>query len=159
MRLEVATSDSLGVYLIGEITLEMTERILRETHSDSRPQKMYLSTPGGDVGCALAIYDALRQHGHVTVIATGNVSSAGVIVLLGGTERKATPHARFLFHELSLEGESTPYEQAELLASTELVAQLYSERMTLTPAASAALLQGETRMDVEQARRLGLLTM
>jgi ATP-dependent protease ClpP protease subunit len=64
---------------------------------------LWVSTDGGNVVDALAIYDVLSMR-DVTTIATGACFSSGLIVLLAGKRRYATEHCRFLTHPVLSRG-------------------------------------------------------
>ena len=59
--------------------------------------ELYLDSPGGSLGAALALYDVLRTlTSPVSTTCTGTAGGASVLILAGGTSgrRFALPHAR-----------------------------------------------------------------
>jgi ATP-dependent Clp protease protease subunit len=68
--------------------------------NSAEPIELWLNTPGGEIDEMWAIYDAMRTAGSlVHTVAIGNVSSAGCLVLAGGTgTRYAFPNASFMWH-------------------------------------------------------------
>ncbi len=64
------------------------------------PIELWLSTPGGSTDEMWAIYDAMRTaRSLIHTVALGNVSSAGCLILAGGTgTRYAMPNASFMWH-------------------------------------------------------------
>lgn len=63
------------------------------------PVVVHLNTPGGEEVAMFAIHDAIRKHGDVTVIAYGQVCSAGVLLLACARHRKVTQSAILMSHE------------------------------------------------------------
>lgn len=60
---------------------------------------VHLNTPGGDEVAMFAIHDAIRRHGNVTVIAYGEVCSAGVLILACAQRRKVAESTILMSHE------------------------------------------------------------
>lgn len=69
----------------------------------SAPIRLYLNTPGGDTTSMFAIHDAIRaSHAQVHVIGTGQVCSAGVLILACGHRRFVTESCCLMSHEPTL---------------------------------------------------------
>ena len=60
---------------------------------------VHLNTPGGDEVSMFAIHDAIRRHGSVTVVAYGQVCSAGVLILACAQDRVVTQSTILMSHE------------------------------------------------------------
>jgi ATP-dependent protease ClpP protease subunit len=90
------------LHLIGEVNFDMVRAVLTQLESGTL-DTIWLATDGGRVEAALAIYDLIKDRG-ITVIGTGTVASAGLLVLLGGDTRRATPYTRFMSHPVRAEG-------------------------------------------------------
>lgn len=102
---------TLGVHLptrtlalVGEVDLDMVHRTLSGlqfidgTEKDSITIK--LSSPGGDMYSALAIYDAVRScKSNVTIIGFGMVFSAATVILQAADERLLLPQTSLLIHQ------------------------------------------------------------
>lgn len=71
--------------------------------SPEAPIDIVISSYGGCVYDALALYDLLRSLDYLEVRthATGKVMSAGFIIFLAGDKRTASPRVRFMMHSLS----------------------------------------------------------
>lgn len=66
----------------------------------SEPVRLYLNTPGGDVLSAFAIHDRIHESEvPVKVVGTGNVCSAGVLILACGHERYVTESTMWMSHQ------------------------------------------------------------
>jgi ATP-dependent protease ClpP protease subunit len=63
------------------------------------PLEVHLNTPGGDEVSMFAIHDAIRRHGQITVVAYGQVCSAGVLLLACAQTRLVTPSTILMSHE------------------------------------------------------------
>lgn len=64
---------------------------------------VHITSPGGGVYHALAIYDAMRRisrNRRVLTFVTGYAASAATIVMQAGDTRLASPNARFMMHEI-----------------------------------------------------------
>jgi ATP-dependent Clp protease protease subunit len=71
----------------------------------TRPIFVFLSTPGGDVDAALALYDTIKglvdSGVEIYTVAVGECFSAGTIVLQAGLKRFITPNTYLMIHEIS----------------------------------------------------------
>ena len=101
-----------GVVTInGDIEDFEVQQLLQELNQIRRKVKpggkiqINITSSGGDVYPALAMYDVIRSMSpayDITTIAIGHAcSAAAMIVLQAGDERAATPNTRFLLHEVS----------------------------------------------------------
>ena len=77
------------------------------------PVQIHMNTPGGDVDSMFSIHDAIRRHGDVTVIAYGQVCSAGVLILACGHTRLVTESLIWMSHESSGSGGELGYRAAK----------------------------------------------
>lgn len=145
------------ITLFGEICVEMAEHTIKEVVEEGEREIM-LSTVGGDVTAALAIYDCIKDN-DVTVIGTGSVASAGIVVLLGGDKRYATKNTRLMTHALSVSGEDgeTCEVDEETRKLTSIIADLLVERTGMTLTQAKAMLQSENYFDTEEAVKMGFL--
>jgi len=84
---------------IDDGTTEMVMGLLTQYEDDDLSIDFYINTEGGDPFCALALYDYIRSLStDVTIIAQGQVASAGVLVFLAGDERLITPNSSIMIH-------------------------------------------------------------
>lgn len=61
--------------------------------------KIILSTVGGDISCMFSIYDIIRNSNKpVVVIGTGEICSAGVLILVAGHKRFVTENCVVMTH-------------------------------------------------------------
>lgn len=69
---------------------------------DSKPIRMYINCPGGQVYAGMAIYDTIQQVAcPVSTVAVGFTASFGTVLLTAGTEgmRYALPNATIHMHQ------------------------------------------------------------
>ena len=70
------------------------------------PVELYLNTPGGDVTSMFAIHDAIRTSARpIHVYASGQVVSAGVLLLACGHRRFVSESCALMSHEATVGGE------------------------------------------------------
>jgi len=97
----IATSEEMEDSSQG---IEHVLRAIQFMDSTQGTIELWVSSPGGDICEALAIYDAIRAcNNTVQTVGTGCIASAAVMILAGGHERYATPHAWFMSHASSTE--------------------------------------------------------
>jgi ATP-dependent Clp protease protease subunit len=97
------------VWLCGEINKASARRIVTSLMwsmvKGARPIFVFLSTPGGDVDAALALYDTIKglvnSGVEIYTVAVGECFSAGTIVLQAGLKRFITPNTYLMIHEIS----------------------------------------------------------
>jgi ATP-dependent protease ClpP protease subunit len=67
------------------------------------PIRIYLNTPGGDVISSFVIHDRIHDDPDITfkVMGTGNVCSAGVLILACADERYVTESCMWMTHQAS----------------------------------------------------------
>lgn len=94
------------------------------SEDDSKPIRMYINSPGGQVYAGMAIYDTMQQVScPVSTVAVGFTASFGTILLTAGTKgmRYALPNATVHLHQPlgGARGQATDIAiQAEQLAYT-----------------------------------------
>ena len=102
--------DSRTVLVFGPIEPKLTREVVSQLLildqvSSSKPIKMLINSPGGLADDGFAIFDVMRWvSAPVYSICTGLAASAATIVMLGtrGKERRLiTPHARVMLHQPS----------------------------------------------------------
>ncbi len=72
------------------------------SEDDSKPIRMYINSPGGQVYAGMAIYDTMQQvECPVSTVAVGFTASFGTILLTAGTKgmRYALPNATIHLHQ------------------------------------------------------------
>jgi ATP-dependent protease ClpP protease subunit len=82
--------------LFGEITPEKADGFLASFHP--HVSEVVISSPGGDIGSMLALFDAIRLR-EITVTGTGLLQSAAAVLLQAGKIRAMTRNSLLLFHE------------------------------------------------------------
>jgi len=102
----------------------------------NEPIKVILNSVGGSVYDGLLVFDTIKSLTdkgiEVTTEARGLAASMGSIILQAGTKRLATPHTRFLIHEVSSWqwGETTKLEERteEMRKLNDMLNGIYAER-------------------------------
>lgn len=86
------------IYLAGEVNSQMYLDLMKKLDETIGKVEVSINSPGGGLCSGMAMYDRLKQIEDCTVTATGDCSSAALIVLQAGKFRWATPHTSFLIH-------------------------------------------------------------
>jgi ATP-dependent Clp protease protease subunit len=97
------------IWLCGEINKASVRRVttslIWSMTKGARPIFIFLSTPGGDVDAALALYDTIKglvdSGVEIYTVAVGECFSAGTIILQAGLKRFITPNTYLMIHEIS----------------------------------------------------------
>ena len=104
--LEKKFLETRQLLLSGEIDKDLSEKIVRQLFvleaDSSKPIKLFIDSPGGDVDAGFAIFDVIRFiDAPVITIGMGLVASAAALVLLAtpGERRFGFPNSRYLIHQ------------------------------------------------------------
>lgn len=134
---------SREIWLIGEVNDNLFSTVgaglLHLAQDDpQQPIKLYVSSDGGDYHTGIALADLIRGLPvPVHTVGLSTVYSAATYPFLAGTHRSCYPHTSFYFHSISVKGEITMGQaaqvfthwrealqsQARLLADTTLVTE------------------------------------
>jgi ATP-dependent Clp protease, protease subunit len=82
--------------------LVVAELIHLDADDSTRPIRLYINSPGGEMSSMLAIYDTMQHVGSpVETVCIGMAASAAAVILAGGEKgrRGALPHARVMIHQ------------------------------------------------------------
>ena len=93
------------LHLFGDIDIPMSRRVYKIFNmleqEGMKEVLIVLNSLGGSIDNAFAIYDRLIMSPVIsTVLATGDVCSAALIILQGGTKRLSTPNCQFMAHPI-----------------------------------------------------------
>ena len=169
--------DTKSFELTGEVDEAMYLRALKNLHYLNQTNceiTIFLSSMGGSTSHAIAIYDLIKNSSNrVRIVATGEVYSAGTMILMSGDERIMTDNARLMLHtgEESL-GPDKPRNIDALYkmnrADEELMYRMYMERINekkkadkkkyLTTKEVQDMLVNDIYLDAKTSLSLGLIT-
>lgn len=123
-----------------------------------------LTSIGGDALVALAFYDRIRRcKSDVTIIATGLVASAAVIILAAGDTRLMSKNAWVMVHEdtpVADEGAKVTQFEKTAKVSRRLEDQwnkILAERTGISASVWAKLHEDETYLNAIECKKLGLV--
>ena len=94
-----------SVYWIGSVDEKHCDQVLEKLtalckDNDTEEATLFICSGGGDTKVCFAFYDIVRTlHLNLTTVASGEASSAAVIVWLAGLHRLITPHTVVFLHE------------------------------------------------------------
>ena len=91
----------LGQPITADIANIITAQLLYlESVDPKKPITIYINSPGGSVYDGLAIYDTIQYiNPDVHTVCVGLAASMGAVLLCGGSDRCALPHARIMIHQ------------------------------------------------------------
>jgi ATP-dependent Clp protease protease subunit len=149
--------------LIGEVNEDMYAKVVASiiamSHLASPPQEItfLLSTYGGDLYSAFAIYDMIkRQEVKTKVMCNGPVMSAGTIIMQAADERVITPRSYLMYHFGSQVAE-TQQCVVHFAEITKDVKQLYQQTSKASKKTINGWFEKETYYNAKQALELGLV--
>jgi ATP-dependent Clp endopeptidase proteolytic subunit ClpP len=125
--------------------------------------KITLYTTGGSVYLALGIYDAIKAcRSPVEIRAIGECMSAGTIILQAADYRYAYPNTTFMIHKGDVDMGRVSVNDAEIETQeikriTRKMIDIYVSCMSLGREAIEDLLNKDTFMDANAAKRIGLI--
>lgn len=123
---------------------------------------VYISSPGGNVDDALAIYDLLKGYdGEVTTHLTGIVASAATIIALGGQKIIMSTGSIFMIHNVRSGIWGTAEEKRKQAETDDQVEQLiigiYANKTGMSTDELKSMMDEETWMNAETAKELGFV--
>jgi ATP-dependent Clp protease protease subunit len=145
--------------------LVMAQLLFLEKEDPDRDIDVYINSPGGSVTAALAMYDTMQcVKPHVATICAGFAASAATIVLVGGAKgkRMALPRSKVLIHQPwigQISGQATDIEihARDLIATRELLAEIYAERTGQPREKILADLERDYHMTAQEALDYGII--
>lgn len=127
---------------------------------------LYITSPGGYIPLALAVYEFVRTRGMVLqTIAMGQVASSALLIFLAGTRRVASANTTFFVHGITRSWDSPPHlrlrELKSLTAATaaeqKLICQLLAGGTVLPEKRWQQLAERETYITAREALDYGLV--
>jgi ATP-dependent Clp protease protease subunit len=122
---------SRTLYLVGEINANSVMEIIvginiLMTKDKTKPIKLYISSPGGDVSSGLALCDYITNiPTKVITIALGVVASMGTVIFICGDKRMMTRSSTLMLHDMIIGFSPKPYQHAK-------AQQVYIDRIRKT---------------------------
>lgn len=161
-RLELLIYDFIGSSSPNSVKAADIVRQI-QSRPDAKEIHVRISSSGGRIIDALAIYSALRSHkARVTTYAEGLVASAAVIVFLAGDSRLMSEGTQLMVHQATnkVNGEASDFRKAaDVLDRFNAGAvAIMAERTGITREEIQKLLATETWMDTPEAISKGFAT-
>jgi ATP-dependent Clp protease protease subunit len=127
--------------------------------------QLFINSPGGSVGSALAIYDVMQYvRPKIATICTGLAASGGSLLLAAGEPglRMSLPHAQILIHQPwtpGMQGQASDIEirARELLRQRETMVRIYAKHCGRQLEEVERDVERDFFMTPEQARDYGLI--
>jgi len=118
------------LFKVGPHGQSITHRAILSLAKTPEPIEIWVSSLGGDVTVAFALYDLIRViPNHVTTVYSGMVASAACVIAVAGDERLVMPNASMLWHHCTTELEGSPVQLLHDAAQVEEIAKRYAKIM------------------------------
>jgi ATP-dependent Clp protease protease subunit len=145
--------------------LVTAQLLFLEAEDPARDVQMFINTPGGSLGAALAVYDVMQYvRPKITTICTGLAASGGSLLLAAGEKgtRMALPHAQILIHQpwmQGMQGQASDIEihAREILRQRETMIRVYSKHTGRPVEQIERDVERDFFMTAEEAREYGLV--
>lgn len=157
---------SREIFAFGEIDSDFAKNLVKDIcHLRSLkkdPITIFLSSPGGEVGFGLGLYDLIQSlQCHVTVVGVGEVASAATLILQAADRRIMTVNSIMMLHGLTISAENTIPNLETFLRtskfSQECMLNIYAQRSGLTKANLKSRLQRDWYLSSSEALELGFI--
>lgn len=137
-----------ALILSGDITHEVLSGVIsmaiQPCIAEGMKTELIISSDGGDVSPAIAMYDSVTLLGdrkNLKTIGIGMVASSAVIAFLSGGEREITPNAQIYLHRISANLSGT-YTSSDITDKQNMIEGMDD--------AYARIVAKETKLSVEQ---------
>jgi len=157
------------IFLTGQVTDEVASVICAqllylESEDPDKEINFYINSPGGIVTAGLAMLDTMDYiKPEVSTLCIGQAASAGSLLLMAGHNgrRFSLPNARIMVHQPSggTRGQATDIEihAKEIIGLRKRLNQIYAERTGQTLDKIASVMERDTFMSPEEAKKFGLI--
>lgn len=140
-------------FITGEITPQVAADFYHWLGEREVGDWLVLSSPGGDVGLMIGMYDAIVEQ-DIEIVATGILQSAAAVLFQAGAKRYMYPNAMLRFHEMQRDKDTDNMSDPEWYLLTKLVAMVV-QRSGLTLPEGHDLFDGKF-IPAKRAVELGL---
>lgn len=155
----------LGTPINDQVANLIVAQLLYLTREDaSKPIRMYINSPGGQVYAGMAIYDTMQQVDcPVSTVAVGFTASFGTVLLTAGTKgmRYALPNATIHMHQPlgGAQGQASDIaiQAKEILRLRTKLNGILGHHTGQTDEQIATDTDRDIYMDAEQAKEYGLI--
>jgi len=124
------------------------------------PMEVHLNTPGGEVFDGIAIYNALKQRGNVTIVVDSLAASIGSVIAQAGNPTVVAKNAQIMIHDgfgMTVGNAADMREMADLLdKASDNIASIYAEKSGKPAEQWRNAMRKETWFSAEEAVAAGL---
>lgn len=150
----------MAVFITGDIGWDVTLESVRAELSRNSDKTVVISSRGGDLIEGMAIYNLLKS-AHVTTIISGCAASIASVIALAGDTVQIYRNSTMLIHNAwscgSGNAEQLRDEADRLETFTSTLKQVYASRSKLSDDELQRMLDVETLLSAEEAKRLGFV--
>lgn len=139
------------------------EKISDLHNNNATEVHLLFSTPGGSIMNGFNLYNVLQAFPFKLIMHNvGNVDSIGNVIFLAAKERRAAPHSTFMFHGAGFDVANMRLTEPllreyldSLAADHKRMAEVFSQRTTLSTEDSVALFKEASTKDAVWANAVG----
>ena len=121
------------------------------SESSETPISLYINSPGGSPGAALAVYDTMQHiRPDVATTCVGQATGPAAVLLAGGTkgQRAILPHGKVTLHQPSSQGRGTVPDLILEAEEVERVRTMQEEILASHTGRTAAQVRQDTERDL-----------
>lgn len=161
-RIENLSAGGADVFIYDEIGfLGVTANdFVRDLNTVSGPINLHLNSPGGEVFDGIAIYNALKNRGNVTVYVDSLAASIASVIAMAGTKIVMAKHSTFMIHDafgMTVGNAEDMRSMADRLeATSDTIASVYQERAGGLTKTWRNRMKAETWYSADEAVAAGL---
>jgi ATP-dependent Clp protease protease subunit len=170
-HIEKVLLDARRVYLCDAVTGRMATEVIRklwylDLTQPGKPITLVISSPGGAIDAGFAIWDQVQMlESPITTLVTGLAASMGSVLSLCAKKgrRFATPKARIMIHQPSIQGElqaaatDLEIQAREILRTRDHLIEIYVQATSRSVAEITNALDRDKWMSAQEALEFGLL--
>lgn len=152
---------------INDSTTKNLLSTLSELNNNNLISQIYLlfSSTGGDLANAIDIYYFLRSlPKNIIIHGISQIESVAIIIFLGSENRLVCRNTIFMFHDLSLNGQSIQYNKERLQIMCDILdsdkkrmINIFCNHIKISEKEAKELFSGEIYKDSEYAKEIGLV--
>jgi ATP-dependent protease ClpP protease subunit len=155
------------VFIVGDINTETYSKLIKNLtilDKQSSPITIHLSSDGGDLIHAFAIYDIIKKcNSPVTICGYGNIFSCATIIMQAADTRQGTANSYFMLHS-GYTGLNENMTHEQMVSSSRFekrlmdkMLEIYEEVTSFSRSSLLRKLKTDWYLDASEAMEIGLI--